>query len=354
MNNLERLRARMAEANVSALFLSDITNVAWLTQFSGSFGSAIVTATDARFITDSRYRMQAGEQVKNLDVVSFASPIKFVEFLSSNASEMGVSKLWFESQNLSYSTYEQYRDALGFEFVSAGDLVSPLRKVKSADEIAKIKHVCGIADACFSHIQRMIQPGTSEYDVALEMEFFMKRQGASVAFDTIVASGWRGALPHGRASEKIIASGDLITFDFGACMDGYNSDITRTVAVGEPTERQREVYNQVLKSQLAALEMMKPGVDGADVDRKVREVMDEKGLSQYFGHGLGHGLGRLVHDSGRLSSTNREILEEGQVWTVEPGVYIDGWGGVRIEDDVVVTADGIEILTHSTKELLVL
>ncbi len=344
----------MAENDVSALFLSDVTNVAWLTQFSGSFGSAVVTASDARFITDSRYRMQASEQVKNMDVATFASPVKFVEFLTSAVAAMGINKLWFEAQNLSYSSFEHYRGTVGVEFTSAGDIVSPLRKVKTSDEVEKIKHVCGIADACFTHIQRLIQPGASEYDIALEMEFFMKRQGASVAFDTIVASGWRGALPHGRASNKIIERGDLSTFDFGACMDGYNSDITRTVVVGEPSDRQLEVYNQVLKSQLAALEMMKPGVNGADIDRKVREVMDEKDLSQYFGHGLGHGLGRLVHDSGRLSSGVEEILEEGQVWTVEPGVYIEGWGGVRIEDDVVVTGDGIEILTHSTKELLVL
>lgn len=344
----------MAEAEVSALFLSDITNVAWLTQFSGSFGSVLVTASESKFITDSRYKSQAAEQVSNMEVVSFASPVKFTEFLASVIKSFGATKVWFEGQNLSYLSFEQYRDALGVDFVSAGDLVSPLRKVKSPSEVEKIKHVCGVADACFSHLQRMVQPGVSEYDIALEMEFFMKRQGASVAFDTIVASGWRSALPHGRASQKLVEHGDFITFDFGACHDGYNSDITRTVVVGEASPRHQEVYHQVLQSQLAALEMMKPGVNGKDIDRRVRDVMDEKDLSKYFGHGLGHGLGRLVHDSGRLSAGVDEILEEGQVWTVEPGVYIDGWGGVRIEDDVVVTSDGIEILTKSTKDLLVL
>ncbi len=354
MSTLDRLRAAMAARSIPAILVSDLTNVTWLTGFSGSFGTAVVTESDAVFITDSRYRVQAADQVKNMAVETYASPVKLVDFIKHNLGRLSVGKLAFEPQNATYLTYEQWRDGLGVELVSMGDVISPLRKVKTPEEVAKIREACAIADACFTHVQRMIQPGVSEYDLALDMEFFMRRQGAEVAFDIIAASGWRGSLPHGRASEKIVEKGDLITFDFGAKKNGYNSDITRTVAVGEPDARQREVYDQVLKAQLAALEMMRPGVRAHDVDARAREVFDEKSMASAFGHGLGHGLGLLVHDAGRLASGSDDVLEPGQVWTVEPGAYFDGWGGVRIEDDVVVTETGIEILTHSPKELIIL
>lgn len=354
MTTLQRLRAAMAARNIPAILVSDITNVTWLTGFSGSFGAAIVTDLDAVFVSDSRYRVQAAEEVTNMTVETFASPVKHLDFLKSQIAQLGISKLAFEPQNATFATYETWRDGLGVELASFGDVVSPLRKVKTPEEVEKIREACAIADACFTHIQRMIQPGVSEYDLALDMEFFMRRQGAEVAFPIIAASGWRGALPHGRASEKKVEKGDLITFDFGAKKNGYNSDITRTVAVGEPNERQREVYDQVLKAQMACLEMMKPGLRAHDVDARAREVFAEKDMASAFGHGLGHGLGLLVHDAGRLGVGSEDVLEPGQVWTVEPGVYFDGWGGVRIEDDVVVTNSGIEILTKSTKELLVL
>lgn len=354
MSSLDRLRSALAARDIPAIFVTDVPNVRWLTDFSGSFGGALVTASDAVFITDSRYRMQAAEQVNNMRVATFASPTKYIDFIKQYVGELGISQLTFEAQQVTYMTYEHWRDGLGVELVSRGDVISPLRKVKTPDEIEKIKAACAVADACFTHIQRMIRPGVSEYDLALDMEFFMRRQGAEVAFDTIAASGWRGALPHGRASNKIVEAGDLITFDFGARIDGYHSDITRTVAVGEPDARQREVYDQVLKVQLSCLDMMKPGVRAHDLDAHAREVFDEKDMAKAFGHGLGHGLGLTVHDPGRLGAGSEDVLEPGQIWTVEPGAYFDGWGGVRIEDDVVVTESGIEILTKSTKELLVL
>lgn len=354
MSSLDRLRKAMEARSIPAIFVSDPHNLTWLTGFAGSFGGALVTVSDAVFMTDSRYRVQAAEQVQNMRVDTFASPTKYNDFIKQHIQGLGITKLAFEAQQVNYLTYEMWRDGLGAELVSYGDVISPLRKVKTPEEVEKIKTACAIADACFEHLQRMVRPGISEYDLALDMEFFMRRQGAEVAFDIIAASGWRGALPHGRASEKIVEAGDLITFDFGARINGYNSDITRTVAVGEPDARQREVYDQVLKAQLASLEMMKPGVRAHDVDARAREVFDEKEMAKAFGHGLGHGLGLAVHDPGRLGSGSDDVLEPGQVWTVEPGVYFDGWGGVRIEDDVVVTEDGIEILTHSPKELIIL
>ncbi len=194
--------------------------------------------------------------------------------------------------------------------------------------------------------------GVSELEVAIEIEFFFRKRGATAAFPVIAASGENSAKPHGTATEKVIEEGDFLTLDFGACLNGFNSDITRTVVIGEPSTRQREVYGQVLQAQLASLEAMKPGVPAKEVDAVARRVLAEADLDGYFGHGLGHGLGMLVHDFGRLAPTSEHVLAPGQVWTVEPGVYIEGFGGVRIEDDVVVTESGIETLTHSPKDLL--
>ena len=223
---------------------------------------------------------------------------------------------------------------------------------KFEPEIEAIRKACGVADAAFDHIQRLIQPGVTELDICLDLEFFMRRQGAGVAFPSIVVSGERSARPHGMPSDKKLENGDFVTFDFGARIDGYNSDITRTVVVGEATDRHREIYNQVRKANEECIAFMKPGVAASEVDALARRILDEKGFAKYFGHGLGHGLGRLVHDTGRMSASSKDVLALGQVWTVEPGVYVPGFGGVRIEDDVVVRGGGVEVLTHSTKDLL--
>lgn len=354
MTSLQKLRSKIASDGIDAILVSDIVNLNWLSAFTGSSGVAVITKDQARFITDSRYTIQANEEVQDLDVYTFSSPVLLVDFVISNAKEMGISSLGVEAQQMSYSTFQSWKEKFAdISLVPLTDPISPLRMIKTAEEIQGIEECCRVADQGFEHISRLFQPGVSEEDIALELEFFFRRQGGRIAFDTIVASGWRGALPHGRASDKLIESGDLVTIDFGFCKDGLNSDITRTFAVGEPDARQIEVYNQVLKAQLGALEAMKPGVPCREVDARSREILDEIGLAKYFGHGLGHGLGRLVHDHGRLGPSSTEVLEVGQVWTVEPGVYLEGWGGVRIEDDVVVTEDGIKILNETSKDLLV-
>jgi len=345
----------MAAKNVPALIVSDLPNVAWLTGFTGSAGMAVVSADKGIFITDSRYTLQAEEQVKDLPTAWFKSPTTGDEFLGAQIKELGLSKVGFEAASVTYANYEKWRDRLaGVELFGAEDLFQNLRMVKNASEIDRIKQACGIADACFAHIQPHIQPGVTEYDIDLEIEFYIRRHGAELAFAPIVVSGERSARPHGKASEKKLEKGDFLTMDFGAKFEGYCSDITRTVVVGESTDRHREVYEQVLKAEVAAIEAIRPGAKASDVDGLARKILDEKSFAQYFGHGLGHGLGALVHDAGRMSPTSTDVFEVGQVWTVEPGVYIPGFGGVRIEDDVLVTESGVEILTKSPKDLLVL
>lgn len=355
MSNLSRLQEAVAARGLEAFLVSEIANVRWASGFSGSAGWVLLKGNDAVFLTDSRYTIQAGEEVRGMPVFTFANPVTSVQFLKEHVGKMGIGKLGFESETVTYATFEDWSKAWsGVELVPAKNLVSPLRMVKSAEEVEGIRRACKLADACFEHVCRMIQPGISEYDIALDIEFFFRRQGAQLAFEPIVVSGERSARPHGHASEKKLEVGDFVTLDFGAQVDGLCSDMTRTVVVGEATDRHREVYNQVLKAETSCIEMMKAGLEAKAVDAHARKVLDEKGLAQYFGHGLGHGLGSVVHDSGRMSPTSDDVLAKGQVWTVEPGVYIEGFGGVRIEDDVLVTENGVEVLTHSPKELLVL
>lgn len=353
MSQLARLRSKMVEGGIPAMLVSHIENVSWLTGFSGTYGRVLVSPTEARFLTDSRYAIQAAEQVAEMPVSTFKSPVDGDDFTLEHIRDMGFEAIGFEAANVTYATWEKWAQRFqGVRLLPAADVFGALRMVKTEEEIAHVRDACRIADAAFEHIVRMIQPGVSEYDINLDLEFFIKRQGAALAFEPIVVSGERSARPHGRASDRVLRRGDFLTLDFGATVNGYHSDITRTVVVGEATDRHREIYQAVLDAQLAALDAIKPGVAAKDVDRLSRQVMGD--LAAHFGHGLGHGLGRIVHDSGRMNATSTDVFEPGQIWTVEPGIYIEGFGGVRIEDDVVVTEAGIEVLTHAPKEMLVL
>jgi len=352
---LDRLRDAMAQKGVDGLLVSDPTNIAWLTGFTGTFARVIVTQSDTLFVTDSRYTIQAEEQVSGFPLESFASPVNGDTFVGEQARKMGVSQLGFEAATTTYAAYENMAAKMSHVTLTpAPDLFGQLRMIKTPEEVATIRKACAIADACFGHLTRLIRPGLTEYDLQIELEFYLRRAGAGIAFEPIVVSGERSARPHGKASDKPLETGDFLTMDFGANVDGYNSDLTRTVVVGEATDRHREIYGQVLLAEMAAIDFMKPGVKASEVDALARRILDEKGLAQYFGHGLGHGLGRVVHDTGRMNATSEDVLAPGQIWTVEPGVYIPGFGGVRIEDDVVVTETGVDILTASPKELLVL
>lgn len=353
MTNLQKLQQALREREIAAVLLSNIANVQWVSGFSGSSAWVLATPADAVFLTDSRYTVQAKTEVKDMPSDSYASPVLSAQFLARHIEGRGIRQLGFESDSVTVSTLKEWEAAFqGVQLTPVAELVGPLRMVKSAEEIEGIRKACALADQCFDNVRRILRPGVSELEVAIEIEFFFRKRGATAAFPVIAASGENSAKPHGTATEKVIEEGDFLTLDFGACLNGFNSDITRTVVIGEPSTRQREVYGQVLQAQLASLEAMKPGIPAKEVDAVARRVLAEADLAGYFGHGLGHGLGMLVHDFGRLAPTSEHVLAPGQVWTVEPGVYIEGFGGVRIEDDVVVTESGIETLTHSPKDLL--
>lgn len=355
MSKLQRFRSRLAEMGEHAGLLTNMDNVRWVTGFTGSSGLVLTNSDSGVFITDSRYDQQAREQVPDLEVVIYSSPQTMAQAAAEHAKRLGMESVAFESEHVSVASFKNYEKEFGDILLNPVEgLAGPLRMVKTADEIAKIKVACALADACYGHVLRMIQVGVAEYDIALDIEFYFRRNKAELAFSPIVVSGERSARPHGVPSEKKLEKGDFVTMDFGAKVDGYCSDLTRTVVVGEASDRHRDVYYAVLESQKAAINAIMPGMKAGEVDAVSRDLLASHDLAQYFGHGLGHGLGSVVHDVGRMGPTSTDIVEVGQVWTIEPGVYIPDFGGVRIEDDVVVTESGCEVLTHSPKDLQII
>ncbi|MFJ7746137.1 M24 family metallopeptidase [Peribacillus sp. NPDC097295] len=353
MNKLERLRASMEKVNVDGLLITSTYNRRFMTDFTGSAGVVLISQKGAKFITDFRYIEQAGKQATGFEIVQHTGTI--IEEVGKQAKEMNISKLGFEQDHMNYATYKAYEKAIDGQLMPLSGVIENLRLIKTTSEIKILKEAAAIADAAFTHILDFIRPGITELDVSNELEFFMRKQGAtSSSFDIIVASGVRSALPHGVATDKIIEKGDFITLDYGAYYNGYVSDITRTVAVGKPSEELINIYDIVLEAQLRGMAGIKPGMTGKEADALTRNLIEEKGFGQYFGHSTGHGIGLEVHEGPALSLRSDIILEPGMAVTVEPGIYLPGIGGVRIEDDTIVTLDGNEALTHSSKELIIL
>ena len=352
MSNLQRLQSALAQSDLKGLLVSDLTNVQWLTGFTGSFGYCLVTPDSAAFVTDSRYTIQAQEQVHGFDLLSFGTPRRLEDVLLERIHALGLASLGFEGTVL-YSTYDRWQTILtDIELVLEPGLLKPLRMIKTPEEIAKIQAACQLADATMEHASRMIQKGVREFDIHLDIEFFIRRNGAQLGFEPIVVSGPNSARPHGKATERPLQEGDFLTIDLGAQLDGYCSDITRTFVIGTATDRHQEIYHLVNRAKEESTAKLIPGTPAKDVDAHARAVLNEKDLAQYFGHSLGHGLGRVVHDPGGLGQSSPDTIAVGQVWTIEPGVYIEGFGGVRIEDDIHVTEQGPVSLTHFTTELL--
>jgi Xaa-Pro aminopeptidase len=351
---LKQLRNALAEQGVDALITENRENRRYISGFTGSTGWVIVTADAAVLVTDFRYIDQASAEAPLFTIVN--NERKPVEAIAGQLKSLGVKRLAFEKNHISVGVYEAWKEAFaGVELVPTSGLIEELRMYKDEAEMKIIREAVRIADAAFTHILSYIRPGVRELDVAMELEFFMRREGASAsAFDIIVASGVRGALPHGRASEKVIQAGEMVTLDFGAHYQGYNSDITRTVSVGEPDPKMKEIYDIVLQAQLNGVKHIRPGLTGKEADALTRDIIAAAGYGPAYGHSTGHGLGLEVHELPNLSAASSVVLKPGMLVTVEPGIYLSDLGGVRIEDDVWITETGCEILTQSTKELLIL
>lgn len=348
---LNRLRVQLDERGLESLLVLSPENRRYLSGFTGSTGWLLVTKHDAVFLTDGRYTKQASEECPHLRIAE-CRPL--LDGLRAEVQQLGLRELGFEDEIVTIALHRQLADALdGVTLTPTHDLIETLREIKDASELTILREAAQIADAAFSHILHFLRPGLKETDVSLELEVFMRKLGAQGrAFDIIVASGHRSALPHGRASDKILEAGDFVKMDFGAYYKGYSSDITRTVVLGQPSDKQREIYNIVREAQEHAVRHIKPGLTGREADALARDIIVARGYD--FSHTLGHGLGLAVHERPSLAARNEQVLQPGMVVTVEPGIYLPDWGGVRIEDDIVLIATGNDVLTHSTKELVII
>ncbi|MGM0419641.1 MAG: aminopeptidase P family protein [Bacillota bacterium] len=351
---IDKLKKLREKHDLDAVMITSKENRFYYSDFTGTAGILIITAEKNYFLTDFRYITQAKEQAKIYEIVEInrEKEKKLVEFLQ----EKNINALGFEDNNVTYKYYHKlkgYTDDLNF--VPLGSEISRFRQKKGPEEVARLEEAISLTEKAFIRLLDFIKPGLTEKEVAAELEYYLSQEGGEgAAFDFIVASGFRSALPHGVASDKVIENGEFVTFDFGAYYKGYCSDMTRTIVMGEASQKQQEVYNVVLEAHLAALEKIKPGMTGQEADKIARDIIRGNGYGDYFGHGLGHGLGIEVHEAPRLSPTSETILEPGMVVTDEPGIYIPDWGGVRIEDDLIITKNGCRSLNNSSKELLCL
>jgi Xaa-Pro aminopeptidase len=328
-------------------------NRRYLSGFTGSNAFLVILPQRAYLCTDFRYLEQAALQAPDFEVVQLERPwTKTIGALLTRGS----CPVAFESEHLSYDTYvELLRGIPDVEFRPQKGLIEALRMVKDADEVKLLREAIKMTDRGVDFLRSYLKPGLTEQEVALELEFFLRRLGANgPAFSFIVASGTRSSLPHAEPTERRLEVGDLLTIDFGAVYKGYHSDLTRTFVFGEPTAKQRSLYDLVLEAQIAGIEAAQPGVPVAEVDRAARSVIEQRGHGEHFGHSLGHGVGLAIHEGPHLSAECPEVLQPGMVVTVEPGVYIPGFGGVRTEDIILVTTTGNEILSQAPKHSFIL
>jgi Xaa-Pro aminopeptidase len=352
-NRVSQARRFLDRLDLDALVFFGLPAIRYLSGFTGSDGALVVSSDECWFLTDSRYTEQATQETSGARIREYRGKVEGVAEL---LGVMKSARVGFESEHTTVALFNALAGRLdGLELVPVGGELEELRLVKDEGELDILGGCAGLASSAFLAILEKIIPGAIERDIALALEFAMKSAGADEkAFDFIVASGPRGALPHGKASTRAIQDGELVTIDFGALYQGYHSDETVTVAVGVPDARQKEIYGIVKDAHDRALAAVRPGVALKSLDSLARGYIEAQGFGDYFGHGLGHGVGLEVHEKPVVSYKSEGVVEEGMVFTIEPGIYIPGWGGVRIEDTVVVTGDGCRLLTRVPKELMVL
>lgn len=349
----------LKDEEVGAMIVVNPSNRRYLSNFTGSAGLLYISEKTQALLTDFRYIEQASSQCPDFEILNHQSK-GMVGLLKELMDKDQVKKVAIESDSVTYTQYLGYE--VGFddiEIKGTQSLVERLREVKDADEINNIRRAEAIGDIAFTHIISFIKDryldGVTENEIALELETTMRKHGASgTSFSSIVASGAKSSLPHAVPGDKILENGDFVVMDFGCIYNGYCSDMTRTIVVGEPSDKHLDIYNTVLLANEEAIKAIKPGKTGKEIDDVARKIISDKGYGDYFGHGLGHSVGLDIHEEPRLSPAGDSKLEVGMAVTVEPGIYIPDFGGVRIEDLVVVREDGIENLTFSPKELIVI
>ena len=337
--------------HLDGILFSNLENIRYLCGFTGSDGALIITQKESFFLTDSRYWTQADEEVRHCKIIHYK---KKMEGIASLLLDLKLKSIGFESTSLAYSSHQSLLERLApdAKLIPLEHELINLRAVKDAQELALIRRAIDISSNAFFHIMGILKEGILEREVALDMEFSMKRSGAdAIGFDLIIASGKRSALPHGRADVKRIEKGDFILIDFGSGFQGYHSDQTRTVICGRPSSEQEKIYQLVKEAHDKAIEKVRPGIPISEVDGAARDHIRNQGYGEYFGHGTGHGIGLAVHEDPVVNGENKGLVQEGMVFTIEPGIYLPDWGGVRIEDMIRVTSTGAEVLTYLSHDL---
>ncbi len=348
---IAKLRNMIAGSGVNAMLVSRPENRFYLTGFTGTSGAVLITPAGACLITDFRYEEQARCQSPHCRVVLAQETV--LDTLASVMEQTGAGTLGCEGDYLTQQQFTALGEKFGEGVIPLYGRVEELRRIKDETEIECIFRAADLSDRAFKHVLPLLREGVSEGELALELEFFMRREGAAgVAFPLIVASGPRSAMPHGRASDRRLSAGDMVIMDFGPILDSYCSDMTRTVAVGRADKKMGDVYRIVLEAQLAGIMAVREGVRASEVDGAARAVIEGYGFGKNFGHSTGHGLGLQIHENPRLSSRDETVLKKGMVVTVEPGIYLPGLGGVRIEDTVLVMEKGCRVLNSSPKDRL--
>ncbi len=348
---LETLRATMSALEADAFLVTSIHNVSYLTGFTGSSGYVLVSQGKAYFITDFRYRTQSAEEVEGYEVV--IQKARWTDDVSALAGDLGIKTLAYESGNMTCDVHTTLSGRLeGVRMLPSSNAVERMRMVKDEEELGRISEAVKRAEQGFVENLSRVMPGMTESEAAMGLEFNIRSSGAlKVPFDVIVASGPRAAMPHGIASGRKMKEGDTVIIDFGGEASGYQSDITRSGVLGEPDLKQKEIYDIVREAQQRAIEAVRPGVPCSEVDAAARGFIAERGYGEFFGHGLGHGVGLEVHEAPGVSPMSKDVVEPGMVFTIEPGIYLPDWGGFRIEDMVVVTGSGCRLLTSLPKEV---
>lgn len=354
MSNVSKIKKSLSDKGLPALLLTDGLDMRYATGFFAE-GSVIVFPEEAFLITDSRYIEAAKEAVKGVEVLMSSVESSETAILKGLLEERGVSVLGVQDESLSYAAYLRLREKLGVEFVPAQDLTIKLRQAKEPWEVQCIETAQRIAEKALDFVLGFIKEGLTEKEVAAELEYQMAKNGSQgLAFETICVSGENSSRPHGVPTDRRLRKGDFITMDFGCKIDGYCSDMTRTVALGPISDEMRRVYETVLEAQLAGIAAARAGIPGRDVDKAARDVIEKAGYGEFFGHGLGHSVGLLIHEGPNTNPREERILPVGAVITSEPGIYLPGRFGVRIEDMLLLTEKGCRNLTKAPKNLIIL
>jgi len=351
---VKKVNEELSRRNLEGIYITNLTNVRYLTGFTGSAGSVLILDNINHFFTDGRYIEQSKEQVKNCKIHIVGG--NYFKYIADNNLIKERVNIGFESEHVSVSLFKNLCDAINnIQWVQCEGIVEKIAAVKDQLEIQSLKTAIEITDEVFTQIIPELKIGATEKDISAKISYLFKMNGAEGdSYESIIGSGWLGALPHARPTDKKFESGDFVVMDFGALYNGYHADMTRTVVIGKASDKHKEIYNIVLESQLAGIKKAKAGITGAEVDNACRTVINQAGYGDKFIHSTGHGIGLEVHTYPRVSSINKKALLENYVITIEPGIYLEGWGGVRIEDDCLIKKNNCTPLNKSTKEMLVL